>query len=406
MNYDLIIKETEAYIKKYMRRHGNPKLVFHNLHHTQNVVFVTSQIAKNYSLEEKDFFIVMAAAWFLDVGYFKDISQPEETSIKMAEEYFGNYGIATETIEAIKKCIPAPATAESSGNLLTDITHDAATFYFGTENFSSHNKLKRKEAELLCDGNVEKNDWNREMINMLATHEYFTDYCKTKLTATKMSNLQKLKKKNPLAEFTPNAITTILEREPVQTEKKDKKESKTDSPDRTIETMFRTTTANSQRLSAQADTKAHIMISVNTIIVSLLLSIVVRKIETYSNLTLPVMMILIVNLVTIIFSILATRPTVANTKFTESDFRDNKANLLFFGNFYSMPFDEFSSIMLDIMKDKQTLYIALLRNYYEQGVVLAKKYRMLKISYNVFMYGLVVSVIAFYIASKYFSEPL
>lgn len=402
MNYDLIIKETEDYIRKYMRKHSNPRLVFHNLHHTQNTVFVAGKIAESYSLEEKYFFIVMAAAWFLDVGYFKDISQPQETSIKMAEEHFQNYGIATETIEEIKKCILATATAASSGELLIDITHDAATFYFGTENFPSHNKLKRREAELLCDGKVEKNDWNREMINMLATHEYFTDYCKTQLTATKMSNLKKLKKKNPLAAFTPNAITTILEGEPVQTEKKEKKESKTDSPDRTIETMFRTTTANSQRLSAQADTKAHIMISVNTIIVSLLLSIVVRKIESYPRLTFPVMMIIIVNLVTIIFSILATRPTVANTKFTESDFRNNKANLLFFGNFYSMPFDEYSNIMLDIMKDRQTLYLALLRNYYEQGVVLAKKYRMLKISYTVFMYGLVVSVITFYIVSTYF----
>ncbi len=43
----------------------------------------------------------------------------------------------------------------------------------------------------------------------------------------------------------------------------------------------------------------------------------------------------------------------------------------------------------------------MLRNLYDQGLVLSKKYRMLKISYSVFMYGLVISVLAFFIASKY-----
>ncbi|MEP7251961.1 MAG: Pycsar system effector family protein, partial [Ginsengibacter sp.] len=51
--------------------------------------------------------------------------------------------------------------------------------------------------------------------------------------------------------------------------------------------------------------------------------------------------------------------------------------------------------------DKQSLYIVMLRNLYEQGMVLTKKYRMLKISYNVFMYGLILSIITFLIAAKF-----
>ena len=186
-------------------------------------------------------------------------------------------------------------------------------------------------------------------------------------------------------------------------EVKDKnKESKAQSADRTVETMFRTTSANSQRLSSQADTKAHIMISVNSIIISVLLSLVVRKIDAYSNLTIPIIMLLLVNLVTIIFSILATRPNISKRKFSESDFQENKVNLLFFGNFFTMSFDTYSNFMLHIMSDKQYLYITMLRNLYEQGIVLAKKYSRLKTSYNVFMYGLILSVIAFFIASKFY----
>ena len=164
--------------------------------------------------------------------------------------------------------------------------------------------------------------------------------------------------------------------------------------------MFRTTSTNSQRLSSQADTKAHIMISVNTIIISLMLGF--RQIGQSSKFTVPVILLIIVNLVTIIFSILATRPNVAKRNFTESDFEQNKVNLLFFGNFFSMNFDSYSKSMLHIMEDKQSLYITMLRNLYEQGAVLAKKYKLLKMSYNVFMYGLILSVISFFVASKFF----
>ncbi|MEO6187714.1 MAG: Pycsar system effector family protein, partial [Ginsengibacter sp.] len=93
---------------------------------------------------------------------------------------------------------------------------------------------------------------------------------------------------------------------------------------------------------------------------------------------------------------------VAKRKFTDDDFEQNKVNLLFFGNFYSLDFGNYSSAMLNIMDDKQALHITMLRNLYEQGAVLAKKYKMLKISYNVFMYGLIVSVILFLVAPKIF----
>jgi hypothetical protein len=66
-----------------------------------------------------------------------------------------------------------------------------------------------------------------------------------------------------------------------------------------------------------------------------------------------------------------------------------------------MDFDDYCTSMLHLMGDKQVLYVTMLRNLYEQGLVLSKKFKMLKISYSVFMYGLVISVLAFFIASKY-----
>ena len=407
MNYELLLKEAEAYVSKYIRKHDNPKLLFHNLNHIQNIVLVSGQIAEYYSLNEKELFIIKAAAWFLYTGYYKDYLNPAETSAKIAEDFFKGSGLEIETTDLIKGCILITVPGSVPGNLPEEIVYDTDSFYFGTENFSGYNKLRRKEFELINKTNADKNEWTRNTIQMLETHKYYTDYCRHSLENNKQANLEKLKKKNPLLSLTPASVTSLLENKIdtkeiklKETEKEKSKESKTNSADRTIETMFRTTSTNSQRLSSQADTKAHIMISVNTIIISLMLGF--RQIGQSSKFTVPVILLIVVNLVTIIFSILATRPNVAKRHFTENDFQQNKVNLLFFGNFFFMDFDSYSKSMLHIMDDKQSLYVTMLRNLYEQGAVLAKKYKLLKISYNVFMYGLILSVISFFVASKFF----
>jgi hypothetical protein len=55
--------------------------------------------------------------------------------------------------------------------------------------------------------------------------------------------------------------------------------------------------------------------------------------------------------------------------------------------------------MLEVMNDRDFLYGTLIKDVYSQGVVLGRKFRLLRISYNIFMYGLIGSVIAFVAAT-------
>jgi predicted metal-dependent HD superfamily phosphohydrolase len=180
--------------------------------------------------------------------------------------------------------------------------------------------------------------------------------------------------------------------------KKDKKKD----PGRGIDTVFRITSNNNQRLSSMADSKAHILIQVNSIIISVLLSLLLRKIEDHTNLAIPATLLLTVNLVTIIFSILATRPHIPPGKFSKEDLEEKKVNLLFFGNFYRMTLEEYAGGMLQLMEDRDFLYDSLIRDVYFQGIALGRKYKWLRLSYNVFMYGLIASVVAFMIAALCF----
>jgi len=179
-----------------------------------------------------------------------------------------------------------------------------------------------------------------------------------------------------------------------------------DRPDKGIETMFRITSHNNQRLSDMADKKAHILITVNSIILSAIISLVLRKLDEHSFLMYPTFILLAVCLASIVVSILATRPAIPNGTFTPNDLDTKGVNLLFFGNFYKMSLDDYASGMFRVMDDKDFLYQTLIRDVYGQGTVLGKKYQLLRLAYSIFMFGLIVAVVAFIMVSMFHQTPV
>ena len=97
--------------------------------------------------------------------------------------------------------------------------------------------------------------------------------------------------------------------------------------------MFRVTLKNHIKLSDIADTKANILLSVSAIILSIALSTLFPKLDKPSNyyLIYPTLIFLFITVVTMVFSILSTRPKVTSGKFTKDDVVQKKVNLLFFG---------------------------------------------------------------------------
>ncbi len=203
---------------------------------------------------------------------------------------------------------------------------------------------------------------------------------------------------------------------PKAKKKKKKKKSKKEAPkaekpkeivkktDRGIETVFRTTSKNHLQLSAIADRKANILISVNAILISVLVSVVLRRINQYPELLIPTIIMLIVCGVTIFFAISVVRPSVNSGKFSDQDIMDRKVNLLFFGNFYGMDYEKYRWGMREMMDDYDYLYDSLIKDIYFLGKVLAVKYKRLRTTYFVFLYGLIISIAAYLIAGYFLMQ--
>lgn len=192
------------------------------------------------------------------------------------------------------------------------------------------------------------------------------------------------------------------ERKKKKKEKKAKKKAKKDQKGeleigtkRGIETMFRTSYRQHVDLSGLADNKANIMISINGIMISILIASISPKVDSNAFLILPTSVLLLACLISLVFAILSARPRVSSEEVTLEDVREERANILFFGNFVNMRPDDYLQGMKELVVDADGLYISMMKDIYSLGGVLAKKFRLLRIAYTVFMIGLALGVILF-----------
>jgi HD superfamily phosphodiesterase len=402
MDYHKIDKRIEEYVAGLFDQMHSPALVFHNLEHTENVVKRTKEIAGHYNVSEKEMLILFAAAWFHDTGYlFTEPGKHEEMSCEIMKKFMKDFVPDEESITEIDGCIMSTKIPRNPKNLLEEIICDADTYHLGTKDFKETNKKVMQESKLRHP-DLKMVDFKKGTIKMMEEHTFYTNYCKELLNERKNKNLQKLKAK-------------LEQKTEVDKVKKDKRQEKdTEQVDlsavhkdksglmsKGIQTMLRLTSQNHLRLSEMADRKANILISVNAIIISVILSVLLRKLSTETYLIIPTILFLLSAVVTIVISILATRPQVTSGSFTMEGVKEKKINLLFFGNFYKTTYEKYDAAMREMMLDTDYLYGSLIKDIFNLGEVLGRKYKLVRIAYNVFMIGIIVSVLAFTIASLF-----
>lgn len=391
-----ILEKVALYAGETLEKEIPSDFVYHDLYHTKRVVKAAKMIGEESGLSEEEIEIVAIAAWFHDLGYRFGCMKHEKASAELARDFLLKENYPEEKINKVEGCIMATQMPQAPNNLLEEVLCDADLHHLACTDYSMMSEKMHVEIEKIKGHKIKEEDWNIMNFNFFKDHQYFTTFGKQYLEPIKKQNLKSIKKKNKVSDKDDKYIKKLEE-------KIEKLESKAAlKPERGVETVFRTTSKNHLELSAMADNKANIMISVNTIIISVVVSVLVRKLYEYPNLILPTMMLVVVCLVTIVLAILATRPNVSSGVFTDEDVLNKKTNLLFFGNFHKMKLDRYQWGMREMMKDSDYLYGSLTKDIYFLGVVLGKKYRLLRIAYTTFMIGFVLSILAFLCAMMFF----
>jgi len=388
-----LIEQSEDFVSNLLKDKLSNLYSYHNFNHTLTVVNAVKELCKKEDVDGNEKEMLLVAAWFHDTGYTFGYEKHEEESVKIATKFLKEKGQSDEFIVKVSSLILATVKEYVPKTHLEKIIKDADYAHLVGSQYETTCELLRLELKNAHNVSFSNTEWAKENLNFLLNkHRFYTDYALKKWQPLKEKNLILVQKK----------IDKQEKKAADKVEEENKKKDKIEKPDRGVDTLFRVTLGNHTRLSGIADSKANILLSVNAIIISIALSSIIPKLDSPKNahLVIPTFIMLMSSVTTIIFAILSTRPKVTTGVFTREDIEAKKINLLFFGNFYKMPLEEYDWAMNEMMKDRDYLYSTMIKDLYYLGLVLQRKYNLLRIAYNLFMAGIIITVIAFVIAFK------
>ncbi|MFV9549984.1 Pycsar system effector family protein [Algibacter sp. PT7-4] len=387
-----LIESTEKFVFELFKNELDPTFIYHNYTHTERVLRSVREIIEHTEISKENAEILELAALLHDTGYIKTKAGHEEESVKIATTFLKENKASTETIKAVNECIMATKFKDNPKTELGKIIRDADASHFGKKYFDEASEFLRKELEMQGIASYSPTEWLNENIKVLTKkHEFYTDYALKNWQPRKEKNLSKLMK-------TKKKRKSKLKTEELKA--KYKAQYKNESPERGIQTFYRVALRNHIKLSDIADTKANILLSVNAIIISLVLANLISKLDNNAYLIYPTAIFTLSCVISMVLSIIATRPNITSGEFTKEDVANKNVNLTFFGNFHKMSLEEYDWAVKELLKDKDYVYSSLTKDLYFLGKVLERKYRILRVTYTIFMIGMIVSVLSFGIALK------
>ncbi|MFC7666277.1 Pycsar system effector family protein [Hymenobacter humi] len=319
-------------------------------------------------------------------------------SMERARAWLSEHGVSAERIQLVQDLIMATHRDSESVTELQKLLTDADMSNLARDDFRSNAELLRTEWELVLGKTYSNTEWAELQLNFMQEHKYESDAGKERYRKDFKKNLaeqrDQLKK----------------------TEKKKKKKSLElidtfADPKRGVETMFRTMYSNHIKLSDMADKKASMMISLNAVLLSVIITYLGAKSSALGPaftrnpvLAIPMGILLLTSLASVVTAILSAQPDVTSFKWLKKRpeiATNRRVNLLFFGNFTKLSLDNFQNGIRELMQQKEGLYTNMVTDVYYLGEVLARKYGLLRTSYSVFMVGLILTVLSFIIVLLY-----
>lgn len=382
----------ETYIRNLYNQHGDTRLVFHNYSFAKTLAeeaLALSEEGKIRDSNSRD--ILKTAGWFYPMGYVFDFKNPAEKTLAQAEKYFDTHPSANKIRKEVLNCLKTGWDLKPAETQAEMLFRDAVNAARLGKPEGKNSDLFRLELELIDQQVLTETDWINFSLRGLLNIDFKTAAAKTiwepvlaERILQQKKQLEKIRRKSPSTKISSPSKndTTSRDRE------------------RMIATFFRSNYRVHINLSAIADQKANIMISVNAILISVLISILTYRnlAEATPQIFVPTIIFLITGLTSLIFAVLSARPKVTRLNKSKSGIDSIKKNLVFFGNFVNLNLDEYEEGMEELFDNPKLMLENMTRDMYFLGKVLDKKYRFLTISYNVFMVGFATTVVFFMVA--------
>jgi len=382
----LILKAKEFVFEYHNNRAEQKGVVFHTLKSTIDFVRLLHGISEGNKISESDHEHIIIAGWFTMTGYTVDYEAAESASKANFQTFARDNSLAQTSMDAISRLISI-YFGHSPITLVEQVYGDAQNVLFYGEGHKVNQSLREYEVELQTGLQVDSHTLQQQRL-----HELLSVQLKTPYAIAQYANRID---QNKLTARKQVAKTSTLSVESGERQLYDGIEDGV--PNRGIQSYFRSIYRVHINLSAIADNKANIMISVNAILISVLISLLSYQNITQTNprILFPVLAFIVTGLTSLIFAVLSARPKVTYPNKDVVDRKVKKRNMIFFGSYVHMKLDEYEDLMDEVFRDGKLIYGNMIRDMYFLGKVLDKKYQFLTISYNIFMVGFAITVISF-----------
>ena len=386
MRSNTIVKDAVEHVFNLFKNKLPGDFVYHNYNHTAETVKASKKLSKSYNLTSRDYEVLMLAALFHDTGYITVYDNHEQESVKFMKEYLkGNY--AEEDIREMESLILSTKYRTVPDGSLQEILHDADYINLGSKNFDHRADLLRIEWERILQKTYTEEEWAQVQLQFLLDTQFKTEDAVLKFNEQREQNILNQRSK----------IDKFANKEKKAGEEKNLKPPK---DGRGIETLYRSVYAYHISLTSIADNKANMMISINTIIISIVITLFGTGFTFSSGngfssvrFVFPMAFLLLTSLLAVVFAILSARPNVTTKEKYELNKKDS--SILFFGNFAQLELREFVNKIKALKDQKDELYDSMTVDIFYLGSVLVRKYNYLSWSYNIFMFGMVFCAVGF-----------
>ena len=374
-------------------------LVYHDFGHQNRIKRNIQNIGSASGLSKKEINLVHLAKLIMGVtdahNQLKEINFDKGNKL-MSETcrfVFDSFNLDEKYFVEIEKMMHTLSPTAEPVTLMEKVFIDS--FILDLTGSKGRSRLKKLYEELLLkEVNVGKLSWLDLVIAVLEGNNAWTEYGKEKIQPEIETIKIHLKKERKTLDKQRNLLIKkelgISDTE-IKKLKKDMEKAK-GRDDRGIQTLFRTTIKNHYTLNEMVDRKANIMITVNSIILSLVIGGIIGTEPEFTAQEIPIFILIVTAIASIVYAILSIRPVKTQGDFTEEDIRNKQGNLLYFGNFHNMHFRDFEWAFLQLLNDRDYLYGSMIRDYYHLAIGLNKKYTYQRHSLNIFLIGFVIAI--------------
>jgi len=367
------------------------EFAFHSLKNIQRQLKVLSKLSGQEGLTVEHQDSLEQSIWVYHLAHYYNYANPIDGATLLMKEWKEDF-VAKE---AVMDLLNSFYTSEEK-TAIQKIYYDSLTSFWATKNLKKR-LLEQKNDD--ANNNLVETDetWLNNKQKEMEAHSFLSNAGQQLLATKKLDNQTAFYKiGKDLEKEKDKFLLKELQINPEDLKQLKKKLQKLEGrPERGVETMFRLASRNLYTRAKILDSKSSILLTVNSIILSVVLGTLYTQIQDDPLLIFPVITLFITNLSSIAFAIIATRPIFQKGEFTRQDVMDKKASLLNFDDYNAVSMEEYQWAMDYVTSDAKYLYHTIVWDLHKMGIRMHAKYKNLRIAYNIFLYGLILSIFLF-----------